>query len=107
MVDGYAVGAGSNLALSCDLIVASDRARFGELFCKIGLAVDGGGTWFLPRLVGLPRAKALVFTGDIIDAAEAHRIGIVNRVGARRRAPRSDARAGRQDRGGAAAGAAP
>jgi len=53
MVDGYAVGAGSNLALCCDLIVASDRAKFGELFCKIGLAVDGGGTWFPPRLVGL------------------------------------------------------
>ena len=80
MVDGYAVGAGSNLALCCDLIVASERARFGELFCKIGLAVDGGGTWLLPRLVGLARAKELVFTGDIIDAAEGFRIGLVNRV---------------------------
>ncbi|MEK7714071.1 MAG: enoyl-CoA hydratase-related protein [candidate division NC10 bacterium] len=80
MVDGYAVGAGSNLALCCDLIVASDRAKFGELFCKIGLAVDGGGTWLLPRLVGLARAKELVFTGDVIDAAEAARIGLVNRV---------------------------
>jgi len=80
MVDGYAVGAGSNLALCCDLIVASDRAKFGELFCKIGLAVDGGGTWFLPRVVGLARAKELVFTGDIIDAAEAARLGLVNRV---------------------------
>jgi 2-(1,2-epoxy-1,2-dihydrophenyl)acetyl-CoA isomerase len=80
MVDGYAVGAGSNLALCCDLIVASDRAKFGELFCKIGLAVDGGGTWLLPRLVGMARAKELVFTGDIVDAAEALRIGLVNRV---------------------------
>jgi 2-(1,2-epoxy-1,2-dihydrophenyl)acetyl-CoA isomerase len=80
MVDGYAVGAGSNLALCCDLIVASDRAKFGELFCKIGLAVDGGGTWLLPRLVGMARAKELVFTGDIFDAAEALRIGLVNRV---------------------------
>src|SRR5256884_275521 len=70
MVDGYAVGAGSNLALCCDLIVASDRAKFGELFCKIGLAVDGGGTWLLPRVVGLARAKELVFTGDVVDAAD-------------------------------------
>ena len=72
MVDGYAVGAGSNLALCCDLIVASDRAKFGELFCKIGLAVDGGGTWLLSRVVGLARAKAA-------------RLGLVNRV-----VPRSD-----------------
>jgi 2-(1,2-epoxy-1,2-dihydrophenyl)acetyl-CoA isomerase len=80
MVDGYAVGAGSNLALCCDLIVASDRAKFGELFWKIGLAPDGGGTWLLSRLVGLARAKELIFTADVIDAAEAARIGLVNRV---------------------------
>jgi len=80
MVDGYAVGAGSNLALCCDLIVASERAKFGELFWKIGLVPDGGGTWLLPRVVGLARAKELIFTADIIDAAEAARIGLVNRV---------------------------
>ena len=80
MVDGYAVGAGSNLALCCDLIVASDRAKFGELFWKIGLVPDGGGTWLLPRVVGLARAKELIFTADIIEAAEAGRIGLVNRV---------------------------
>ena len=80
MVDGYAVGAGTNLALCCDLVIASDRAKFGELFNKIGLAPDGGGTWFLPRLVGLARAKELIFTGDVFDAAEAARIGLVNRV---------------------------
>jgi len=80
MVDGYAVGAGTNLALCCDLVVASDRAKFGELFCKIGLAVDGGGTCLLPRLTGMARAKELILTGEIIDAAEALRIGMINRV---------------------------
>ena len=80
MVDGYAVGAGCNLALCCDLIVASDRAKFGELFWKIGLVPDGGGTWLLSRAVGLARAKELIFTADVIDAAEAARIGLVSRV---------------------------
>ncbi len=80
MVDGYAVGAGSNLALCCDLIVASERARFGELFWKIGLVPDGGGTWLLSRVVGLARAKELIFTADVIETGEAARIGLVNRV---------------------------
>ena len=80
MVDGFAVGAGCNLALCCDVIVASDRAKFGEVFAKIGLVPDGGGSWLLSRLVGLARAKELIFTAEIIDAAEAARIGLVNRV---------------------------
>jgi enoyl-CoA hydratase/carnithine racemase len=79
-VDGAAVGAGLNLALACDLVVASDRSRYAEIFVRRGLSVDFGGSWILPRLVGLHRAKELCLTGDIIDASEAARIGLVNRL---------------------------
>ncbi len=79
-VVGVAAGAGLNLALGCDLIVASDDARFSEIFAKRGLSVDFGGSWLLPRLIGLHRAKELAFFGDIIDASEAQRLGLVNRV---------------------------
>ena len=79
-VRGVAVGAGCNLALGCDLVVAGETARFSEIFAKRGLSVDFGGSWVLPRRVGLHRAKELAFFADIIDAAEAERIGLVNRV---------------------------
>ena len=79
-VHGVAVGIGCNLALGCDLIVAGETARFSEIFVRRGLAIDGGGSWLLPRLIGLHKAKELAFFGDVISAAEAERIGIVNHV---------------------------
>lgn len=79
-VDGVAAGVGMNLALGCDLVVASDRARFSEIFARRGLSLDGGGSWILPRLVGLHRAKELAFFAEIIPAEEAMRIGVVNRL---------------------------
>jgi len=79
-VNGVAAGAGCNLALGCDLVIASERARFSEIFSKRGLVVDFGGSWILPRLVGMHRAKELVLLADVIDVTEAERIGLVNRV---------------------------
>ena len=79
-VRGIAAGAGMNMALLCDLIVACDTARFSEIFARRGLTIDFGGSWALPRRVGLHRAKELTLLTDIIDAAEADRIGLVNRV---------------------------
>ena len=79
-VRGVAVGAGCNMALGCDLVVVSDNARFSEIFAKRGLSVDFGGTWLLPRRVGLHRAKELALFGDIISAADASEMGLVNRV---------------------------
>lgn len=79
-VNGVAAGAGLNMALACDLVVASDRARFSEIFAKRGLSVDFGGSFLLPRIVGMQRAKELVLLADIIDAAAAERMGLVNRV---------------------------
>jgi enoyl-CoA hydratase/carnithine racemase len=79
-VPGVAAGAGCNLALGCDLIVASERARFSEIFAARGLSVDGGGAWLLPRLVGLHKAKEIALFADILSAEEAERFGIVNRV---------------------------
>lgn len=80
MVNGDAVGAGCNLALACDLIVASENARFGEVFVRIGLGPDWGGAYLLPRLIGMAKAKELLFTGKIIGAKEALEIGLINSV---------------------------
>lgn len=79
-VTGVAAGAGCNLALGCDLIVATPESRFSEIFARRGLAIDFGGSWLLPRLVGLHKAKELALLAEIISAQEAERIGIVNRV---------------------------
>lgn len=81
-VNGPAAGAGMNVALACDLRIAADSAMFGQNFAKIGLFPDFGGTYLLTRLVGPARAAELFYTGDIIPAAEAHRIGAVNRLAA-------------------------
>ena len=79
-INGVAAGAGLSLALCCDLTVASSTARLSEIFSKSGLSVDGGSSWLLPRLVGLHRAKEIAYFADILSAAEAERLGIVNRV---------------------------
>ncbi len=79
-VRGVAVGAGMNLALGCDLVVAAEDARFSQIFARRGLSVDFGGSWFLPRRIGLHRAKELALLAEIIDAATAAELGVVNRV---------------------------
>jgi enoyl-CoA hydratase/carnithine racemase len=79
-VTGVAVGAGWNLALGCDFVVATPESRFSLILAKRGLSVDLGGSWLLPKLIGLQQAKRLVLLGDMIEAAEAHALGLVTWV---------------------------
>jgi 2-(1,2-epoxy-1,2-dihydrophenyl)acetyl-CoA isomerase len=79
-INGPTVGAALSLVLGCDIRIASDKARFSMIFVKRGIAADTGGSFTLPRAVGVAKACEMILTGDMIDAAEAERIGLVNRV---------------------------
>ena len=76
-VNGVAAGAGANLALACDIVFAATSASFIQSFCKVGLIPDSGGTFFLPRLLGLPRATALMMLGEKVSADQAVNIGLI------------------------------
>lgn len=79
-VRGVCVGAAVNVMLACDLALADPSARFSEIFARRGLSIDGGGSWLLPRAVGMQRAKRLVFTAEMVDAATAAAYGLVSEV---------------------------
>ncbi len=79
-VNGVAAGGGCNLALACDIRIASEKARFGQVFVRRGVHPDWGGIYFLPRLVGYAKAAELIFSGEVVGAEEALAIGMVNRV---------------------------
>jgi 2-(1,2-epoxy-1,2-dihydrophenyl)acetyl-CoA isomerase len=79
-VNGVAAGAGANIALCCDVVIASTQASFIQAFSKIGLIPDSGGTYFLPRLIGFGKASALMMTGDKVTASEAEKMGMIYKV---------------------------
>lgn len=79
-INGVAAGAGCNLALACDYRIASDQAKLGQTFVRIGMHPDWGGTWLLPRIVGRSRAMEILMTGRMVDASEALAIGMVDRI---------------------------
>jgi len=79
-VNGVAAGAGANIALACDIVLASEKASFIQAFSKIGLVPDSGGTFFLPRLIGFQKASALMMLGDKVNASEAESLGMVYKV---------------------------
>ncbi len=79
-VNGVAAGAGANIALACDVVVASEKASFIQAFSKIGLIPDSAGTFFLPRLIGFQKASALMMLGDKVSAEEAERLGMIYKV---------------------------
>lgn len=79
-VNGVAAGAGANIALACDLVFAAKSAKFIQAFCKIGLGPDSGGSYFLPRAVGLAKAKGLALTGEAVSAEDAERLGMIWQV---------------------------
>jgi enoyl-CoA hydratase/carnithine racemase len=79
-VNGVAAGGGVNLALSCDIRIASEKAKFAQVFTRRGVHPDWGGIYFLPRLVGYAKAAELIFSGEVIDAQEAYKLGMVNKI---------------------------
>ena len=80
MINGVTAGAGVNLMLACDLVYAVDKARFAQSFSKVGLIPDCGGLYFLPKAVGVHKAKELMFTADLIDVATADKLGMINHI---------------------------